>query len=46
MNTLNIAICEDNRLELTYLLDLIKESEIPTTCTTFNSGEELLKNYD
>ena len=46
MNTLNIAICEDNRLELTYLLDLIKESEIPTTCTTFNSGEELLKNYE
>ena len=46
MNTLNIAICEDNRLELTYLLDLINENDIPTTCTTFNSGEEFLKNYE
>lgn len=46
MNTLNIAICEDNRLELTYLLDLIKANDIPTTCTTFSSGEEFLKNYE
>ena len=46
MNTLNIAICEDNRLELTYLLDIINESDIPTTCTTFNSGEDFIKDYE
>ena len=46
MNTLNVAICEDNRLELTYLLNIINESTIPTTCTTFNSGEDFIKDYE
>lgn len=45
MDTLNIAICEDNKDELNRLLSIIHKSTIPTYCTTFTSGEDLLKEY-
>lgn len=46
MNFLNIAICEDNQDELNRLLKIINLSNLPTKCTTFKSGEELLKDYN
>ena len=45
MNTLNIAICDDNLDDINNLLKIISLSNIPTTCTTFKSGEDLLNNY-
>lgn len=45
MNTLNIAICEDDTTELNRLLNSIQLSNVPTNCTTFDCGEKLLENY-
>ena len=42
---MNIAICEDTRQDEEILLSLLKESQIPSECTVFRSGEELLEHY-
>lgn len=42
---LKIAICEDTPSEEEKLLALIGQSDIPTRCTVFTSGEALLAAY-
>lgn len=46
MEPLRIAICEDTRSEEEKLLAILNESDIPTSCTVFTSGEALLKAYE
>ena len=42
---LRIAICEDTKEDEKLLLKILEKSCIPTTCTVFRSGEELLNSY-
>ena len=42
---LRIAVCEDTPADAEKLLDLLQSSPIPTQCTLFKSGEDLLSVY-
>ncbi len=45
LNTLHIAICENNKMELTHIFELLKKIKIPVTSDHYSYGEDLLKNY-
>ena len=42
---LRIAICEDTKKDEDLLLQLLEKNCIPTVCTVFHSGEELVEAY-
>ena len=42
---LKIAICEDTKSEEEQLLSILNQITIPTECTIFQCGENLLKTY-
>ena len=46
MKYLNIAVCEDKFEEQEHLLKIIKNSEILSKVSVYNSGEEFLKEYE
>lgn len=46
MEPLKIAICEDTHSEKEKLLALLNKSAVPTSCTVFTNGEDLLKTYE
>ncbi len=45
MEPLRVAICEDMQQECQHLLTLVQNSPIPTSCTVFASGEQLLNSF-
>ena len=45
MEPLNLAICDDLPEEREALLALLEQAPIPTVCTQFASGEELLEAF-
>ncbi|MCR4629866.1 MAG: LytTR family DNA-binding domain-containing protein [Clostridium sp.] len=45
MNTILIAICEDNEEEYRRLSDILQNSEIPCSAEWFRDGDELLHAY-
>lgn len=46
MNTLKIAICEDDTNEQDRLLNILKTSKYSNEITLFSSGEEFLSNFN
>lgn len=46
MDSLQIAICEDNLDEQHRILYLLENSKFPVKTTMFNCGEDILKNYN
>lgn len=45
MNTISIAICEDNEEEYRRLTDILQFSEPPCSAEWFRDGDELLRTY-